>query len=559
MSKVRNIGGVLLAIMLLLSTSGSHAAPLSGTVSGRVTNSSGGGIANVHIFIAGVDLYTNSNGDYSGSAPAGSGYNFVAYAPAASPYANAHQFNAVVPEGGTLTKNWTLSSNVGTLTGYIYDTQTQQRLAGATLDMGSDTHDGWSNTLNPTGSDGVYHLDHIAAGRNYYIGAYKQGYTNGQVTMLINTGSNTVNIGLTPANPNIGFNGRVTLPGGGGAAGEQVYIIATTNSAHYCNANTDSNGYYSCNLPPDSYYLHAMEFNGYPGLMYAASLSSGFVTVNFALNNGPVTLHGQVREFHLNPINGAVAQAFEQGPTYGHFRIFTVGSNGNYNFTGMGNAGHYQFLASYPGYVNRVYDYVPIPGNDFPFNMKLGHFSDVLSSAPDTLLEFPFYYAEYLKARNIANGYPDGSFHPTASISRGEYAKLLVTAMGWTIDTSGGPHFSDVPTTNTFYGHIETSYHHNAITGYPDGTFKPNNNVSRAEASKISVTVSGWTLVSPGTPSYSDVPTSQWAYAFIETAKSHGANSNDGGGLFRPNAAGTRAETAKLVCVANTTGCPGSN
>ena len=60
-----------------------------------------------------------------------------------------------------------------------------------------------------------------------------------------------------------------------------------------------------------------------------------------------------------------------------------------------------------------------------------------------------------------------------------------MNAQGWTIDTSGGPHFTDVPASQTFYTYIETAYHHAIISGYADGTFRPGNNATRGQIAKI--------------------------------------------------------------------------
>ena len=64
-------------------------------------------------------------------------------------------------------------------------------------------------------------------------------------------------------------------------------------------------------------------------------------------------------------------------------------------------------------------------------------------------------------------------------------AKIVVLSRGWTINTGGGPHFSDVPSTNAFYPYIETAYNRNVIAGYADGTFRWGSNATRAQLSKI--------------------------------------------------------------------------
>jgi hypothetical protein len=93
----------------------------------------------------------------------------------------------------------------------------------------------------------------------------------------------------------------------------------------------------------------------------------------------------------------------------------------------------------------------------------------------DVPVDNPFYtYIESAFHAGIINGYPDGTFRPFASITRGQLSKLVVLAAGWPIDTTGGPHFADVPTTDTFYEVIETAYNHGLINGYPcGGPFEP--------------------------------------------------------------------------------------
>lgn len=62
--------------------------------------------------------------------------------------------------------------------------------------------------------------------------------------------------------------------------------------------------------------------------------------------------------------------------------------------------------------------------------------------------------------------------------------KVIVTAgeqaWGWTLNTSGGPHFVDVPPDHTFYVYIETAYNRGLISGYAGGYFYPGNNAARA-------------------------------------------------------------------------------
>ncbi len=72
-------------------------------------------------------------------------------------------------------------------------------------------------------------------------------------------------------------------------------------------------------------------------------------------------------------------------------------------------------------------------------------------------------------------------FLPNDLISRAQAALITVRAFGWPIDTTGGPHFTDVPTSNFAYGAIETCYHRRVVNGIGGGLFAPNANVTRAQ------------------------------------------------------------------------------
>lgn len=83
------------------------------------------------------------------------------------------------------------------------------------------------------------------------------------------------------------------------------------------------------------------------------------------------------------------------------------------------------------------------------------------------------------------------------------------------------------------------------ISGYPDGTFKPQSNVSRAEMVKLINKAFG--LQSGSAGSFSDVPSSYWGYSEIQIAAANGYVSGDSSGLFRPNSPLTRAEAAVML------------
>src|SRR5262249_15215919 len=85
-----------------------------------------------------------------------------------------------------------------------------------------------------------------------------------------------------------------------------------------------------------------------------------------------------------------------------------------------------------------------------------------------------------------AHGLTMPCYLPNLAITRGQLTKLVVSAGNYALYTpSAGPDFTDVPVTNVFYVSIETAFHNSVINGFPDHTFRPNNNIRRDEMAQI--------------------------------------------------------------------------
>jgi trimeric autotransporter adhesin len=125
--------------------------------------------------------------------------------------------------------------------------------------------------------------------------------------------------------------------------------------------------------------------------------------------------------------------------------------------------------------------------------------------------------------------------------------KIIVLAEGWPIDTTGGPHFVDVPPDSLFYGVIETAYNRGIISGYSDGTFRWGNNVTRGQLCKIIVLAEGWPIDTSGGPHFVDVGTDHVFYSYIETAYNRGIISGYDDHTFRAGNPATRGQIAKIV------------
>jgi len=89
--------------------------------------------------------------------------------------------------------------------------------------------------------------------------------------------------------------------------------------------------------------------------------------------------------------------------------------------------------------------------------------------------------------KELIEGYSDGTFRPDNNITRAEFITLINRAFGYTKEDI--INFPDVSSDNWFYSEIAKAKAAGYISGYPDGTMKPNNSISRQEAAGIVVRI----------------------------------------------------------------------
>lgn len=93
---------------------------------------------------------------------------------------------------------------------------------------------------------------------------------------------------------------------------------------------------------------------------------------------------------------------------------------------------------------------------------------------------------QFLIEQGIVEGYDDGSFKPDQEINRAEFLKLVIKSADKAIQAcDGAVPYSDVAITEWWAGIICTATDLGIVEGYPDGTFRPSENINLAEASKI--------------------------------------------------------------------------
>ena len=83
----------------------------------------------------------------------------------------------------------------------------------------------------------------------------------------------------------------------------------------------------------------------------------------------------------------------------------------------------------------------------------------------------------------VVVGYPDGNYRPDQNVTRGEFSTMVIKALGQANAAITNPvTFSDMTEKDWFYDMVQRAVMFDLVKGYPDGKFKPNHNVTRVEA-----------------------------------------------------------------------------
>nr|WP_240344179.1 cadherin-like beta sandwich domain-containing protein [Paenibacillus sp. SYP-B3998] len=143
------------------------------------------------------------------------------------------------------------------------------------------------------------------------------------------------------------------------------------------------------------------------------------------------------------------------------------------------------------------------------------------------------------------DGYPDGTFQPYQSITRAEAATILVKAMNLPKPLNSLQKFMDVSDSHWAADVIHQVQGAGLLGGYPDGSFKPDAPITRAELAAIIVRLKKLE-VAESAQSFTDTK-GHWAANYIQTAKIAGLVAGYEDGSFRPDQKLTRAEAVKAM------------
>ncbi|ACX51664.1 peptidase S8 and S53 subtilisin kexin sedolisin [Ammonifex degensii KC4] len=181
--------------------------------------------------------------------------------------------------------------------------------------------------------------------------------------------------------------------------------------------------------------------------------------------------------------------------------------------------------------------------------VELEHFSSyavlaVRKEFPDVAGHWAAKDIAVLAARGVVGGYPDGTFRPDKAITRAELAAMICRLLGLEAETP--PHFSDVPP-GAWYAKAVAAVSQKGLMVGDGDRFRPEDTLTREELAAVALRLAG-ILQRQMTPNFRDAEEiSPWARQAVATAAAAGLVYGVGEGKFAPQQEVTRAQMAAIL------------
>ena len=146
--------------------------------------------------------------------------------------------------------------------------------------------------------------------------------------------------------------------------------------------------------------------------------------------------------------------------------------------------------------------------------------------------------------KGIIVGYPDGTFKPEGNITRAELVKIVNMVFEYT-QKQEATNFTDVKTEDWFYENVLIAQNQGYIVGYPDGTFKPEGLITREEFCKILDVINSFVELPFSAAPVDEVST--WAVEYVNRVISNRIMTLDDNNNFRATEKATRAEVCEAL------------
>ncbi len=195
-----------------------------------------------------------------------------------------------------------------------------------------------------------------------------------------------------------------------------------------------------------------------------------------------------------------------------------------------------------------VVSYTPFspPASDVEIRVADVPEPEVPPSFADVDADHPFHFQiTAMAVHGVIQGYPDGTFRPTVAVTRQAAAAFLYRLAGEPMVTSEAG-FDDVPSDHRFHDAIAWMVEQDITRGYPDGTFRPTASVTRQAAAAFLWRFDGEQEALQGAE-FSDVPADHPFHGAIAWMADLDISQGWPDGTFRPNEDVTRQSLAAFL------------
>ena len=155
----------------------------------------------------------------------------------------------------------------------------------------------------------------------------------------------------------------------------------------------------------------------------------------------------------------------------------------------------------------------------------------------------------FLYDQEVVQGHSERNYLPNSNVTRAEFLKISLLNLGYVIYAVQSADFTDVNPGDWYYQYATFARSKGFVSGYDDGSFLPNNDITRGEAIVMTLDIAG--IIAYGTSDtinrYYDVSTSDWFAPAVAVATDYGIIEGYGDGSFRPHDQITRAEAAVIA------------
>lgn len=153
----------------------------------------------------------------------------------------------------------------------------------------------------------------------------------------------------------------------------------------------------------------------------------------------------------------------------------------------------------------------------------------------------------FLTEKGAISGFSDGTFKPGDYVTRAQSAVIVSNILDLPYDSTKQIAYKDVLNTKWFYEAIQTLAQHKVLSGFKDGTARPDTFLTRGEAAKIISLAFNLKAENESAAKFTDVAKGNWSYTYINKLVENGITNGKTATKFEPEKEVTRGEFSAFI------------